>query len=613
MKASLLHVVSARVRTAADVDDALRHLRRLHADSHTLLLFADFHAAPAQRLPGDAPLLRRMQSGVMAMNAQRPGQFLMLWRRRVWDDAARLYLGFEQAQTCRDVIAGLLGGGRTQAVFDAATFAPPSLQGRYDAVLFSDVSLLCTPDTPARMLDALGDASCVCAPVVSPRAYPETVFARLVRTCGFSLSPLAAARGALAPRGMLDAERHPLLLRAPSLAAPAGGLAPAAAGCFFMRRRTPTLPPLFAAHQLACRRDAGVQAFLAPLQVALFFLSALLGLPLLAALALLPEAACLLRPRLLPGALLRTALLPLIAAVSLDALLCRRFAQARRFRPRLPDALMTAPGCLLVGSVLLPVSIASAQALPALLPVALLWLGAPLLLPALHAPSMERIPLDESQQAQLRTLAESAYFDAARSAEQPSALRMLAACAGCMLGVLEPDEAARQVQALLPDAHARTAGEQAAALACAQFLRERMADCDAALRDLPQAIEAFVRAQPLPAENGRLAAFLRIARSGDASSDALAPLSQAGAGNPLDALFLPLGPARATPCHTLTLPLTHPHTFLSRLLTAPDAQTDAADALPRFLALSAAALAHPFYALLMRSPVTAPYAPLLCL
>ena len=52
MDRSLLHVVSCVLRTQADADDALRQLRRLSAGdaAHTLLLFADFHAANAFRM-----------------------------------------------------------------------------------------------------------------------------------------------------------------------------------------------------------------------------------------------------------------------------------------------------------------------------------------------------------------------------------------------------------------------------------------------------------------------------------------------------------------------------------------------------------------------------------
>ncbi|MDY4541924.1 MAG: hypothetical protein SPD88_03905 [Candidatus Ventricola sp.] len=591
MDRSLLHVVSCVLRTQADADDALRQLRRLSAGdaAHTLLLFAGFHAANAASLPDDAPLLRRLQSGVMAMNARRPGRFLLLARRRVWDDASRQYLGWEQPLSCREVLAQLLSSGQTSAVFDAATVSPASLKGRFDAVLFSGMELSCTPDTPARMLAALDHAPCgrVAALIRHPRAYPETVFARLVRTCGFSLSPVSAARETLLARDGLLPAYQPTLFTAGALIASLDApvtASPKAEGCFFMRRAPLTLAACFSAHRLHVLRRTDAVSFLPLVQLALLVTSALTGVPLLTALALLPEALALLHPRLLPGALLCTALLPLTAAVSLDALLCRLFARSRWLRLRLPDSLVSAQGCMLTGAVLLPLAIASVQALVFLLPILLLWLSAPLLLSALASPTLERIPLAEDQRAQLRTMAESAYFDAAQDVHAPAALRMLAACAGCMLGVLEPDEAARQTQALLTAEPAVDSPvENAALLVCAQFLRERMADCDAALRALPAQLEDYARKK----------------------AGTQTPFPSASQDDPLAALFLPLGPAGRTAQHAMTLPLTHPHTYLKRLL--PDGNPTG-DSLARFLALAAAALDHPFHALLLRSPVAAPYA-----
>ena len=490
------------------------------------------------------------------------------------------------------MLAQLLQSGQTSAVFDAATVSPASLKGRFDAVLFSGIELSCTPDTPTRMLAALDHAPCgrVAALIRHPRAYPETVFARLVRTCGFSLSPVSAARETLLARdGLLPADQ-PTLFTAGALIASLDApvtASPKAEGCFFMRRAPLTLAACFSAHRLHVLRRTDAVSFLPLVQLALLVTSALTGVPLLTALALLPEALALLHPRLLPGALLRTALLPLTAAVSLDALLCRLFARSRWLRLRLPDSFVSAQGCMLTGAVLLPLAIASVQALVFLLPILLLWLGAPLLLPALASPTLERIPLAEDQRAQLRTMAESAYFDAAQDVHAPAALRMLAACAGCMLGVLEPDEAARQTQALLTAGPAVDSPvENAAFLVCAQFLRERMADCDAALRALPAQLEEYAR---------------KKARTQP-------PFPGASQDDPLAALFLPLGPAGRTAQHAMTLPLTHPHTYLKHLL--PDGNPTG-DSLARFLALAAAALDHPFHALLLRSPVAAPYAVML--
>lgn len=590
MERPLLHVVSFVLRTQADADDALRRLRRLSPEdgAQTLLLFADFPSAAALRLPHESALLRRLQSGIMAMNARRPGRFQLLARRRVWNDAARQYFGAEQPLSCRAVIAQLLRLGETEAAFESATVSPGSLRGRYEAVLFSDGDLLCTPDMPARMCASLARSAsgCVVAAVRSPRLYPETVFARLVRLCGFSLSPLAAAQNAWQSRHALADTTQPTLYTAQalmdSLTLPPDE-APAAVGCFFLRRAPLTLAQVYAAYRLRALHRAGADAALPLIQLALLLACALSGAPVLMALALLPEALALLHPRLLPGALLRTALLPLTAAVSLDALLCRRFARAKLFRLRVPERLISAQGVMLTGAAFLPMALVSAQALAPLLPLLLLWLGAPLLLPALASPTLERIPLSDGDQALLRSLAENAYFGAAQAADEPPALRMLTACAACMLGLLEPDEAARQAAAL-PDTPPASPAAHAALLVCAQFFRENMGACDAALRRLPAQLEARARTR------------------------AAAPYHSGTPVLPIDVLFLPLAPAKTTAMHDATLPLTHPHTFLKRQLMGV---SFTGDPVLRFLALTAAALGHPFHALLMRSPAAAPYAPLL--
>lgn len=623
MSHALLHVVAACVHTQAEAEDAVRLLRRaapVQADeARTMLLFCDLPDADAPKLPSDDLLIRTLQSGVMSMAKAGSCRILLLVRSRVRQAALRLYAGVSQTESPRQVVADLLAQGRTQTRFDAATFSPASLKGAYAAVLFSDLSLACTPDTPARMLEALSASrhGCVCAAVLPRREYPHSALSRLfqIHPSGFSLSPIRAAQLDALHTHKLSPGDAPMLCRSDALlsAVSTAFAAPLAPGCVFVRRKAPVLRDCFAAYRRRLLHLPLRHAALPPLQLALLFFCALTGKPLLAALALLPECCALLRVRMLPGALLRAALLPLTAFVALDTLLARAFAR-RRFLFRIPDGLITPLGCVLPGAALLVLALCSARALVPLLPLSLLWLSAPLLIPALDAPTLERIPLHPDQQAQLRSTAESAFFDAdpaAHAAGRSASPRsMLAACAGCMLGLLEPDEAARRVQALFASAIIETpsAADLAALLASAQYLRERMGDCDAALRALPAQIEQYaLRADP-PREDSTLAAFLRAAMRQESSAFSL---RQPHDDAPLDAVFLPLGPSSSAVRHPLTLPLTHPHTYLRRIQLACDQPEIAPDPLDRFLVLAAAALAHPFYPLLMRSPVCAPYAPLL--
>ena len=90
----LLTVLYAAPPCPQAADRALTALRRALPRSmepgRAVLLFCDLPDAPLEAMPEDALLLRRLQSGVMSVAQRRPGCAMLLVRRRVWDDAARL-------------------------------------------------------------------------------------------------------------------------------------------------------------------------------------------------------------------------------------------------------------------------------------------------------------------------------------------------------------------------------------------------------------------------------------------------------------------------------------------------------------------------------------------
>lgn len=619
MEQTLLFVLHAVLRSDMQISSILRMMRQTRpaGSGYALLLFCDLPDAGAAILPGDAPMLRQLQSGVMSMNA-RSGGFMMLARRRAWNDAQRAYLGENQPLSYQRVIAQLLVRGETDAVFDAATVSPESLKDRFSHVLFSEISLSCTPDTPMRMLEALKDSpsGCIGARVLEKRSFPQTALARLLSFSPFSLSPLLSARYDRLQRKGQTLPDAPVLCAAEALSASLdtpGDAPPAAQGCFFVRRHSVTLPDFFAATRQRMLSDSRLHALLPVLQVILLFAGAAWGRPWLAALALLPmELWALLHPRLLPGALLRLSLLPLTACVTLDALLCRLFARSSLLRLRVPASFIAPQICVLWGAALLSAAMYGAQALAVYLPVSLLWLAAPLMMIAIDKPTIERIPLDGEQKKQMRTLAESAFFDSETRDTAPP-MRILALCSGCMLGILEPDEAARRIEKQLdaPPPGKLSASGLAAMLCAAQYLREQMKDCDAALRKLPEKIESFALAYPLEKTASRLGLFLAAARGDISPAQTDSRLSKPDTPEPPDLLFLPLQSAKASPVYPISLPLTHPHTFLRRQLLAKDAPVFLPEPSSRVLFLTAAALDHPFYALLERSPITGPFMPLL--
>lgn len=605
----LLHVVSFTLSHGQVIGEALSHLRRLSARSEQLrcpiLLFCDLPDASCPKAPEEDPLIRKLLSGVMAMNARRNDSFFLLVRSRVWDDAQRQYLGAGQALSCREVIAQLLLEGKTCAAFEAASISPPSMKNRWQAVLFSDSSLACTPDTPMRMAQYMKSRSLdtVGVPVLPRREFPRSALARLFICSHFSLSPLQAAQEyAFAQQGLVASEQ-PILYTCGALARIGEIQAvPAAPGCAFIRRQPPDMRAVTAMyHRL---RHPFRDALVPLVQLALLTAAAVFGFAPFAAAAMLPEIWTLLHPRAWPGALLRTAMLPMTAMLALDALLCRLLARSPLLRIRVPGSLRSPLSCLLAAGALLPAALISAQSLAVLLPILLLWLSAPLWFPALERPTIERIPLDAIEQSQMRTLAESAYFDAEKHLSASPALGMLCACAGCMLGLLEPDEAARKVQSLLPLLSADAAPyDQAAALVSAQLLRERMSGCDAALRPLPIQLESQILSVSSASSDtclGRLLCAARAEKTPDFSALSAAPIQEQ--------LFLPLLPSAEAVQHPISLPLTHPHTYLKQQLLSSGSASWMESPIECFLFLAASALGHPFHALLLRSPVTGPYA-----
>ena len=118
---SMLCVLTASPRTLADVHLLSRRMLAMRASADALLALCDLPDAFAAVMPEDEPLLRALQSAVMAADA-RAGRFLLLVRRRVWDDASRLYLGESQPISPVQTVSALLDRGQTLASFAAASF-----------------------------------------------------------------------------------------------------------------------------------------------------------------------------------------------------------------------------------------------------------------------------------------------------------------------------------------------------------------------------------------------------------------------------------------------------------------------------------------------------------
>ncbi len=309
-----------------------------------------------------------------------------------------------------------------------------------------------------------------------------------------------------------------------------------------------------------------------PLRLLLLFFAAVSGWEWVAVLALL-EPYALLHPRMLPAALVRLAFLPMTALCAANAFFAHRLARSPLLRVRFPAGAQTPAACAVCGAALLPAAFQPARACAAAFRFAALA-GRTAAVPRADAPGNRAHP------AQRRRT---------RAASAPCAGSVCRPSRSCRSGrgdarrlrrlyarLSEPDEAARQMTALLPDLSSAPldAHETACALAAAQAIRERMADCDAALRSLPAQIER--------------------ACAPEAAAPWLADILDGAQAH--SALFLPLRRIRVPSV------VTHPHGFLA----LPDKAKTPDDAWA-FLMLCDALCAHPFYPLFWRSPVAAPY------
>ena len=464
------------------------------------------------------------------------------------------------------------------------------------------------------MLAALGECGMLRARVLPPLLDDEPLLSRLSAR-GFSLSaPYAAAVDLLARRNLSMDFDQPLLCSAQAvsrLTRRGLTICPLWEEAAFVRRCFPafreeehSLERLFSS---ACRaplpahpddalpkwfRALSPLILLTPLlRMLLVFLAAVTGWELPALLALI-EPYALLHPRLLPGALVRLSLLPVCAVRAFNALFAHWLARSPLIRVRFPNGAKSPTACAVCAVALIPAAFFSLHALAPLFALALLWLCAPLLVRSLDLPVRERIPLSAKEHQRLLVLAQEAFALSGSRAQPGSS--MLAACADCMLGFLEPDEAARRVQSLcaslppLQDAP----DEQACALTAAQFLREHMGSCDAALRELPAQIEAAcISAEPCD-PSSRNFPDNEKKRDEPALISMLLKRDSAHA-----ALFLPLRLAHSV------CPATHPHAFLRGTLPESAAESDGAWA---FLFLCDAALGHPFMPIFWRSPLAMP-------
>ena len=369
---SLLCVLSAAPRTPAQVRPLARRLLSMRPCADALLLLCDLPDAFSEVMPEDAPLLRALQSAVMAADARCPGHFLLLVRKRVWDDAARLYLGENQPLLPMQTVAALLAHGHAPSAFAAASFSPASLAGQFSAALFCPADVSCAPDVPRRMLAALGESGLLAARVLPPLTDDAPLSNRLP---GFSFwESRAASDDFLARRRRARLSDGVLLAssRAFSIVEKTDGsdVCPLWDVPAFVADASPSLRGALRQTRRdldrLCRLPAptGLQKLMLstpPLRLLLLFFAAVSGWEWVAVLALL-EPYALLHPRMLPAALVRLAFLPMTALCAVNAFFAHRLARSPLLRVRFPTGAQTPAACAVCGAVLLPAAFLSLRA-----------------------------------------------------------------------------------------------------------------------------------------------------------------------------------------------------------------------------------------------------------
>lgn len=387
----VLHVISYTLASGQANSDALVHLQQLHAHcpNHAVLLFCDLPDAPCRIMPDERPLMNSLLHGISAMHNSQEPEVLLLVRSRVWDDAARMYLGSSQPLSCRAAIAQLLVHEQAQISFEAASVSPSSLKGSFDAVLFSDMSLTCSPDVPLRMAAYLAGESirAAGADVLPHHEHPRSALSLLCARSPLSLSPVQAMQKCRLMQQRRISCDQPVMYTSQALASlDEIQSVPAAPSCAFQCRYAPTVQSLFLRYRSLCREHLFPHACVPLLQFAALAAGAVSGLPLWAAAAVLPELWALFHPSAWPGVLLRTALLPLTTLHALDLLLCRLLARSPLLRLRVPVRLFSPLVCLFAALALFIAALISVDALVSVLPFVLLWLCMPVLYPVLDQP-----------------------------------------------------------------------------------------------------------------------------------------------------------------------------------------------------------------------------------
>ncbi|HEX7185386.1 MAG TPA: glucoamylase family protein [Thermoanaerobaculia bacterium] len=138
-----LVAVPTLLTTAAEIEEQIGRLEVHYLanpeDELRFALLSDWRDAPAETMPGDEELLAAAAAGMARLNARHgpaPGgdaRFLLLHRRRVWNEGERCWLGWERKRGKLEELNRLLRGA-TDTTFLAAEGSGPQGLGRLQGI-----------------------------------------------------------------------------------------------------------------------------------------------------------------------------------------------------------------------------------------------------------------------------------------------------------------------------------------------------------------------------------------------------------------------------------------------------------------------------------------------
>lgn len=161
-------LVSSRER-AIQLLEHLAVLERAGGDGNLAYLLAcDYRDSEAAQEIDDADIAAVLHTGVDHLNAQHPGKFYYLHRKRVYDRTHKRHMGPMRKRGALLCVCDLIEDGKTDAEIAEISFDPAALRHRFPYILAVDSDTLLPPGCAQRLIGAMEHPLCR-ASILAPR------------------------------------------------------------------------------------------------------------------------------------------------------------------------------------------------------------------------------------------------------------------------------------------------------------------------------------------------------------------------------------------------------------------------------------------------------------